>query len=96
VKYGEEEPEPLTANWPAARFLALFLVTGWVVRSLTPTSHATGPRGAPDGTWDLGGGRYHPAGQYWPLQITYVTILLALAVAVLAIGWLATRPRRVV
>ena len=77
-------------------FLALFLLTGWAVRSLTPASTATGPRGAPDSGWGIGGGRYHPADQYWPLQLTYLAILLALAVVLLAIGWRATRPRRVV
>lgn len=77
-------------------FLALFVLTGWVVRSLTPTSTATGPRGTPDSGWGLGGGRYHPAGQYWPLQLTYLAILLALAAALLAVGWRATRPRSTV
>jgi hypothetical protein len=79
-----------------AGFIALFLLTGWVVRFLTPASKATGPRGAPDSGWGMGGGRYHPADQYWPLQFTYLAILLALAVVLLAIGWWATRPRRVV
>lgn len=77
-------------------FLALFLLTGWVVRSLTPTSRASGPRGTPDSGWGLGEGRYHPASQYWPLQLTYLAILLALATALLVLGWHATRPRSVV
>jgi hypothetical protein len=77
-------------------FLALFLVSGWAVRSLTPLSRATGPRRLPDGSWMIGGGQYHPAGQYWPLQITYVAILLLLAAAALAVGWRATRPRNIV
>ena len=77
-------------------FLALFLLSGWAVRSLTPTSEATGPRGTPDSGWGTSGGRYHPADQYWPLQFTYLAILLTLAVVSLAIGWRATRPRRVV
>jgi hypothetical protein len=77
-------------------FLALFLLTGWVVRSLTPVSTATGPRGTPDSGWGLGGGRYHPADQYWPLQLTYLAIQLALAAALLALGWRATRPRSTV
>jgi hypothetical protein len=59
-------------------------------------SHASGPRGTPDDGWDLGGGRYHPVNQYWPLQLTYLAMLLALAAVLLAIGWRATRPRRVV
>lgn len=79
-----------------ASFIALFLLTGWVIRSLTPTSTAAGPRGAPDSGWSAGGTRYHPAEQYWPLQFTYLTLLLTLALVLLAIGWRATRPRRVV
>ncbi len=77
-------------------FLALFLLTGWVIRSLTPTSAATGPRGAPDDGWVVSSGRYHPAAQYWPLQLAYLGLLLVLAAALLAIGWRATRPRSVV
>lgn len=77
-------------------FLALFLLTGWLVRSLTPTAKATGPRGTPDSGWDIGAGRYHPANQYWPLQLSYLAILLGLAAVLLALGWLATRPRVVV
>ena len=77
-------------------FLALFLLTGWIVRSLTPVSRATGPRGTPDNSWGIGGGQYHPAGQYWPLQLIYVAILLLLAAALLAAGWRATRPRNIV
>jgi hypothetical protein len=79
-----------------ASFLALFLLTDWVIRHLTPTSKATGHLGTPASSWDIGGGRYHPANQYWPLQVTYAAILLTLALAVLAIGWRATRPRSVV
>jgi hypothetical protein len=77
-------------------FLPLFLLTGWAVRSLTPLSRATGPRSLPDGSWMIGGGQYHPAGQYWPLQLTYVAMLLLLAGAALAVGWRATRPRNIV
>ncbi len=77
-------------------FLVLFLLTGWAVRSLTPASQATGPRGTPDTGWGIGNGRYHPADQYWPLQLTYLAILLALAAVLLATGWRATRPRRTV
>lgn len=77
-------------------FLALFLVTGWVMRSLTPASTATGPRATPDNAWDIGGGRYHPASQYWPLQLGYLAIQLALAALALVIGWRATRPRSLV
>jgi len=77
-------------------FLFLFLVTGWAVRSLTPISRAVGERGTPRDAWLLGGGQYHPASQWWPLQATYVALLLTLACALLEIGWRATRPRRVV
>ena len=77
-------------------FLALFLLTGWIVRSLTSASTASGSRGTPDTGWSIGGGRYHPANQYWPLQLTHLAILLALAAVLLAIGWRATRPRSIV
>jgi hypothetical protein len=77
-------------------FLVLFLFSGWVVRHLTPASASNGHRGAPDDGWSIGSGRYHPAHQYWSLQVTYLVILLALALLLLALGWLATRPRRVV
>jgi hypothetical protein len=45
-------------------FLALFLLSGWAVRSLTPLSRATGPGGTPHSSWDIGAGQYHPASQY--------------------------------
>lgn len=77
-------------------YLALFLLTGWIVRSLTPASKANGPRGTPDNSWGIGGGHYHPASQYWPLQLTYLTISFALAGALLAVGWRATRPRNII
>ena len=76
-------------------FLLLFVLTGWVVRSLTPVSHAAGPRATPHDSWIAGGG-YHPASQYWPLQLTYVALLLVLAAALLSVGWRATRPRSIV
>jgi hypothetical protein len=76
-------------------FLTLFLLTGWGVRSLTPLSRATGPRGAPDSSWMIGGGQYHPAGQYWPLQFAYVAVMLVFAGALLVVGWRATRRRGV-
>jgi hypothetical protein len=38
---------------------------------------------------------YHPAGQYWPLQAVFLVILLAIAGALLAAGWYATRTRAV-
>jgi ABC-2 family transporter protein len=77
-------------------FLVLFLLTGWAVRSLTPKSRGVGERGTPDDAWVLGGGQYHAASQYWPLQATYLALLLALACGLLAIGWRATRPRSIV
>ena len=77
-------------------FLLLFVLTGWMVRSLTPLSHATGSRDVPDSGWIIGGGAYHPASQYWPLQLAYGALLLVLATALLAAGWRATRPRNTV
>ena len=77
-------------------YLALFLLTAWAVRSLTPLSRASGPRGTPDNSWLLGGGQYHPASQYWLLQLTHVTILLVLSAILLAGAWRTTRPRNVV
>ena len=79
-----------------AGFLALFLLSGWAVRSLTPLTGATGLRGAPHSAWDIGGGQFHPASQYWPLHLTYAALLLLLAGAALALGWRATRARNVV
>jgi ABC-type transport system involved in multi-copper enzyme maturation permease subunit len=77
-------------------YLALFLLTGWAVRSLTPLSDSTSDRGVPNNSWIIGGGHYHPSSQYWPLQLTYVAILLLLAAALFVAGWRATRPRNVV
>lgn len=77
-------------------FLAVFLLSGWAVRTLTPLSRSSGPRGEPRDSWLIGGGLYHPAGQYWPLQVTFVAMLLALAALILAAGWRATRARATV
>jgi hypothetical protein len=72
-----------------------------MVRTLTPAGHTTGPAGAlPAGGWVIGaqtahGVPYHPASQYWPLQLAFLAILLALAAALLASGWHATRTRAV-
>jgi hypothetical protein len=77
-------------------FLAVFLLTGWIVRSLTPASTSTGRVGTPASGWAVSGTRYHPTDQYWPLQVTYLTIHLALATALLILGWRATRPRNLV
>jgi hypothetical protein len=84
-----------------AGFTVLLLAARWTVQTLTPASKTTGPHfTAPPGSWILGSGTgvpvpYHPAGQYWTLQLTLLTVLLALAAAALATGWHATRTRAV-
>ena len=84
-----------------AGFTVLLLAARWVVQALTPASKTTGPHfTAPPGSWILGSGTgvpvpYHPAGQYWPLQLTLLAVLLAVAAAALASGWHATRTRAV-
>ena len=84
-----------------AGFTVLLLGARWTVQTLTPASKTTGPHfTAPPGSWILGSGTsapvpYHPASQYWPLQLTLLTVLLALAAAALATGWHATRTRAV-
>ena len=59
-----------------------------------------GDRGVPRDAWTWPTGTadaipYHPANQLWPLQFTFLTILLALTVAVLVLGSHATRTRAV-
>jgi hypothetical protein len=84
-----------------AGFIVLLLAARWTVQALTPASKTTGPHfTAPPGSWILGSGTgapgpYHPAGQYWPLQLILLTVLLALAATALATGWHATRTRTV-
>ena len=84
-----------------AAFLVLLLASGWAVRTLTPASHTSGPAfDVPLGGWILQTSQthsvpYHAANQYWPLQLTFLAILLALAAGVLAVGWYATRTRAV-
>jgi ABC-2 family transporter protein len=84
-----------------AGFIVLLLAARWMVQALTPASKTTGPHfTAPPGSWILGSGAgvpvpYHPAGQYWPLQLMLLTVLLVLAAAALATGWHATRTRAV-
>jgi ABC-type transport system involved in multi-copper enzyme maturation permease subunit len=84
-----------------AGFIVLLLGARWIVQALTPATKTTGPRfTAPPGSWVLGSGTgvpvsYHPAGQYWPLQLILLTVLLAAAAAALASGWRATRTRAV-
>ena len=82
-------------------FLVLLFVTGNAVKTLTPTSRTTAPRfEVPRDGWIIqaDGGRnvpYHPAGQFWPLQVTFLAVALAVSVALLALGWRATRTRAV-
>ena len=80
-----------------AGFTVLLLAARWAVQALTPASRTTGPHfTAPPGSWILGSGTsapvaYHSAGQYWPLQLILLTVLLALGAGALATGWHATR-----
>jgi ABC-2 family transporter protein len=80
-----------------AGFTALLLAARWIALALTPVTDTTGPRfAAPPGSWVLGAGTggpvpYHPASQFWPLQLILLTVLLATAAAALASGWHATR-----
>jgi ABC-type transport system involved in multi-copper enzyme maturation permease subunit len=81
-------------------FLPLLLASGWAVRNLTPTQRTTSPShiSFAGGGWGIqanNGVLYHPASQYWPLQLTLLVILLAIAAALLAAGWHATRTRAV-
>ena len=84
-----------------AGFAVLLLAARWMVQALTPATKTTGPRfAALPGSWVLGSGTgvpapYHPASQYWPLQLILLTVLLAAAAAALASGWRATRTRAV-
>lgn len=82
-------------------FLVLFLASGWAVRTLTPARGRRRPRfTVPRDGWSVqashgASGPYHPASQYWPLQLTFLAVLLALAAVLLATGWYATRTRAV-
>jgi len=82
-------------------FLALFAAAGRTVQTLTPVHHTLpGDRGVPRDAWTWPTGTadaipYHPANQFWPLQLTFLAILLTLTLAVLALGWHATRTRAV-
>jgi ABC-2 family transporter protein len=84
-----------------AGFIVLLLGARWMVQALTPASQTTGPHfTAPPGSWILASGTgtpvpYHPPGQYWPLQLTLLVVLLAAAGAALASGWCSTRTRGV-
>jgi hypothetical protein len=69
--------------------------------TLTPVHHTLpGDRGVPRDAWTWPTGTadaipYHPANQSWPLQLTFLAILLTLTLAVLALVWHATRTRAV-
>jgi hypothetical protein len=77
-------------------FIVLLLAAAVAVRTLSPRSHAAGSRPAiPRDAWDIGLRLYHPASQYWPLQIMLLAILLALGGALISAGWYATRTRAV-
>ncbi len=82
-------------------FLALFAAAGRAVQTLTPVHHTLlSDRGVPDDAWTWPSGAsnaipYHPAGQFWPLQLTFLAVLLTLTAAVIALGWRGTRARAV-
>ena len=84
-----------------AGFAVLLVGARWIALVLTPASTTTGPRfAAPPGSLVLGSATgipmpYHPASQYWPLQLILLAVLLALTAAALASGWHATRTRAV-
>jgi hypothetical protein len=85
-----------------ASFLVLLFATGWAVRTLTPTEQTIGPTfTVPAGGWGLSQSSslrsvpYHPASQYWPLQLVFLAVLGIIVVGVLATGWHATRTRAV-
>jgi ABC-type transport system involved in multi-copper enzyme maturation permease subunit len=84
-----------------ASFIVLSVASGWAVETFTPTRDTAGPSfGVPSGGWiiqssDLHSVPYHPASQYWPLQLAFLVMLLVLAAAALAMGWQATRTRAV-
>jgi ABC-type transport system involved in multi-copper enzyme maturation permease subunit len=88
----------MVAAWVV--FLPLLFAAGLAVRNLTPTQRTNSPShiAALGGGWGMQSGHsvlYHPAGQYWPLQAVFLVILLAIAGALLAAGWYATRTRAV-
>lgn len=79
--------------------LVLLLVTGRAVQILTPTSRTEPPRyEVPLDGWVIQTRQgpnvpYHPGSQFWPLQLTFLAVLLTLAAVLLALGWHATRTR---
>jgi len=84
-----------------AGFVFLLLGARSTVLTLAPARTTTGPRfAAPPGSWVLRSATgspvpYHPASQYWPVQLILLAVLLALTVAALGSGWHATRTRAV-
>ena len=84
-----------------ASFIVLLLASGWAVRTLAPSSHTLGPSfDVPVGSWIIQTSQahsvpYHPASQYWLLQLTFLAVLLGLAAVTLVVGWFATRTRAV-
>jgi hypothetical protein len=84
-----------------ASFVLLLLGARWTVQVLTPAQTTIAPRFAPPpGSWLIGSGtgvpvHYHPASQYWPLQLILLATLLAAVAASFASGWQATRTRAV-
>jgi hypothetical protein len=84
-----------------AGFAVLLPAAQWAVPQLAPATTTSGPSFvAPAGSWVLGSGTgvpvpYHPASQYWTLQLILLAVLLALAAAALWWGWHATRTRAV-
>ena len=71
------------------------------MQTLTPVHHAMPvDRGVPSDawTWPTGAANaipYHPANQFWPLQLTFLAMLLILAAALTALGWHATHTRTI-
>ena len=84
-----------------AGFAVLIAGARWLVLALTPARTTTGPQfAAPSSSWILSPATgtpvsYHPASQYWALQLVLLALLLALTAAALASGWRATRTRSV-
>lgn len=84
-----------------ASFVLLLPGARWTVQVLTPAQTTIAPRFAPPpGSWLIGSGtgvprHYHPASQYWPLQLILLATLLAAVAASFASGWQATRTRAV-
>ena len=82
-------------------FIVLLLGIRWAVVALTPSSKTTGPHfTAPPGSWILNSGTgipvpYHPASQFWALQLILLVAMLAVAAAALASGWHETRTHAV-